>query len=231
MPVGTWACRGFRVMHAFDAAGLGRVSITRGDGTPVLGVEGPVQTNPDGSRQAGDASYVGCLDATGDGTPEVLVVKAFYQSDRPSPELHLFALESPVAREIWTWKEGDGGGGIAFLRLAPALHYQIIGRNHAFVSTPVPGLETPFEFTPTFPIVFDLENGKYVARTRKYAELARRERTTVPCAPSDRPCALATFAISQLVGDWAQIGAVLVPDVVTRQQLDAALPKLLPLLE
>jgi hypothetical protein len=231
MPVGTWACRGFRVTHAVDAAGLGRVSVTRGDGTPVLGVEGPVLTNADGTRQNGDASYVGCLDATGDGTPEVLVVKAYYQSDRPSPELHLYALESPVAREIWTWREGDGGGGIAFLRMTTAPHYQIVGRNHAFVSMPVPGLETDFASTPSFPIVFDLENGKYVARTRKYVELARRERTTMPCPVGARPCALATFAISQLIGDWAQAGPMLVPDEGTRSKLEAALPKLAPLLE
>jgi len=146
-----------------------------------------------------------CFDLTGDGVPELLVREtsggvhccSTYRviSLGAKPEL---LLDFPAADG---WLEGPSN-------LDKKGAYELLGRDDLLAYD---ASSSPFAGTYFVPIVFVLENGKYVRRTRRFkkfleqerAELVAEYREADPNGLTDDPSGW--MALSLLLGDWPKV--------------------------
>ncbi|HEX6767087.1 MAG TPA: hypothetical protein VF103_16435 [Polyangiaceae bacterium] len=146
-----------------------------------------------------------CFDLTGDGFPELLVTESSggahcCQTFRvislgPSPELLLEFFAGNA------WLEGtenlDGTGA-----------YELIARDDFLTNG---ASSSAYAGTYFVPVVFVLENGKYVRHTRRFKPFLKKERDELVADYRDEDASGLTsdpsgwMALSLLIGDWDQV--------------------------
>lgn len=207
--------KGFRSLHRPKGAGTLVERCGKWTVEQVNGLEIPVHVrlrNPEGlytgsimpSVVIGDVSAEWCFDLTGDGTPELLVTETSggahcchtYRviSLGATPELLLeFAAGN-------AWLEGpenlDGAGP-----------YELVGRDD-FLTTDASA--SSYAETYFVPIVFVLEKGKYVRRTRRFKRFLEKERSELSAEYAEDGGGLTMdpsgwMALSLLIGDWEKV--------------------------
>jgi hypothetical protein len=161
------------------------------------------------AERIGHAAAEWCFDLTGDGVPELLVT----ESSGGAHCCHTFRVLSlgttpQILLEFAAgnaWLEGpenlDGKGP-----------YELVGRDDFLTRD---ASASSYAGTYFVPIVFVLENGKYVRRTRRFKKFLEREREELaadyraedPSGMTDDPSGW--MALSLLVGDWEKAKAQL----------------------